>query len=602
MMRFLILSGYCILFILCSYKLYGQQELILLHLDKLNQDSLNKIILKKEKGKDYKALGIIYGGLYNYYLYSSFKDSAIFYADKAEDNAYKAGDSARYYFIQLQLGELYSNALDFKTAKACYEKALQYYVRTKNYTLQGNAFGGLSYMYELKKDTVNLIKYLDRMEAVNKLSRDTFNIVSVNHTRIQIMMAKNRLDSAVNLLTKNVWLINHANTFGNGEHIRSFWLKLELGILAECYYLKKNYGLAIRYLKEARQFEKQLSDFNDQNIFQNRILINSYININEKDSAIKYLTTFFEKTKNAITNLSPERLNEITAKYEAEKKQRQIGELQRKDFLHQLTISNQRKLNIAFAGIFFLIVITTFFILKNIRQKRKIALELASKEMMYTEQLYKQKELETRNRITRDLHDDVGATLSSIKAYSEILKDNPDKPLIAELIQDNASEMIERLEVIAWATNPQHDNFKSLVDALLKFARPVTHAHNIELHFEKKGFEDDLMIPGDVRQNVLLIFKEAINNMIKYAETSQCHVKLLIKNQQLLLEVKDNGKGNDGSIKGGGAGIKNMHKRAEEMNGSIEIETAANQGTAVRLTIPHPFKIPSTWYQIKTTS
>jgi hypothetical protein len=70
---------------------------------------------------------------------------------------------------------------------------------------------------------------------------------------------------------------------------------------------------------------------------------------------------------------------------------------------------------------------------------------------------------------TEDLHDDVGATLSSVKAYSEILKTNPNNPVIAELISDNSTEMLDRLEVIAWATNPHHDNFKSLKNQIIKF-------------------------------------------------------------------------------------------------------------------------------------
>ena len=204
-----------------------------------------------------------------------------------------------------------------------------------------------------------------------------------------------------------------------------------------------------------------------------------------------------------------------------------------------------------------------------------------------------------RQRLHRDLHDDVGATLSSVKAYSEILGKNGNSEIISGLIKENAAEMIDRLEVISWATNPQYDNFKSLVDAMLKFARPVTHAHGIELEFRKEGFEDETILPGDVRQNILLIFKEAINNIIKYAEADKCDVRLAVRNQKLTLQVKDNGKGYDGIIKGGGSGLKNMHKRAEEMNGRIEMETSGEHGTLVRLSIPHPFKIPNTWYPKK---
>lgn len=203
--------------------------------------------------------------------------------------------------------------------------------------------------------------------------------------------------------------------------------------------------------------------------------------------------------------------------------------------------------------------------------------------------------LHIRNRLHRDLHDDVGATLSSVKAYSEILKDNPDNPFIADLIKENSSEMIERLEVIAWATNPQHDNFKSLQNIMIKFARPLCLSRKIDFHFEKDGIDEQLIIPGDVRQNIYLVFKESINNMIKYADATACNVNMFIKNQKFILQVKDNGIGHNEDVQGNGSGLKNMKRRAEEMGGSIERETGHQKGMLVKLSIPYPFKIPNSW-------
>lgn len=202
-----------------------------------------------------------------------------------------------------------------------------------------------------------------------------------------------------------------------------------------------------------------------------------------------------------------------------------------------------------------------------------------------------------REQISRDLHDDLGATLSSIKAYAEILGRNGDNEVIQGLIRENAAEMIDRLEIISWATDPQHDNAKSLLNAMLKFARPATHVHGIALQVKECGLDEDLAIAGDVRQHLLLTFKEAVNNSIKYAEATRCEVMLAIRHQKLVLEIKDNGKGTDGAVKGNGSGWKNMRKRAEEVNGTLEIESALGKGTLIRLTVPHPHKIPKTWYK-----
>lgn len=209
--------------------------------------------------------------------------------------------------------------------------------------------------------------------------------------------------------------------------------------------------------------------------------------------------------------------------------------------------------------------------------------------------------LQIRNRLHRDLHDDVGATLSSVKAYSEILKDNPDNPLIAELIRDNSTEMIERLEVIAWATNPQHDNFKSLKNTLAKFAAPLCHSRNIQCNIENNGINEEMMMSGEVRQNIFLVFKEAVNNMIKYAEATACAIHLFIRNNQFVMQITDNGKGSDGTVKGSGAGWKNMQKRAESLNGKLVIESISGKGTVITMSLPYPFKIPNSW-EVKRNS
>jgi signal transduction histidine kinase len=208
--------------------------------------------------------------------------------------------------------------------------------------------------------------------------------------------------------------------------------------------------------------------------------------------------------------------------------------------------------------------------------------------------------LQVRNRLHRDLHDDVGATLSSVKAYSEILKDNPNNPVIAELIKDNSTEMLERLEVIAWATNPQHDNFKSLKNRMIKFAAPLCHSKNIQCNIESNGVNEEMQMPGEVRQNIFLVFKEAINNMIKYAEATECNTNIFIRSNQFVLQITDNGKGFDGTTKGTGSGWKNMQKRTGDLNGKLIIDSSPGKGTVITMSLPHPFKIPNTWDRNKS--
>ena len=212
----------------------------------------------------------------------------------------------------------------------------------------------------------------------------------------------------------------------------------------------------------------------------------------------------------------------------------------------------------------------------------------------------KMKVLNVRQKLHRDLHDDVGATLSSIKIYSEVLQNNGGNGLISGLIKTNAEDMIDKLEIIAWATNPQHDTFKSFKELILKHVSSLCHAKNINLNMQSDGLNENTMMPGDVRQNLFLIFKEAINNIIKYSEASECNIRMFTKDHKFYFFISDNGKGFNGTIKGSGNGWKNMKKRAQELNGTIKIISEQNKGTSVDVNLPYPFKIPNFWDNKKT--
>jgi signal transduction histidine kinase len=200
-----------------------------------------------------------------------------------------------------------------------------------------------------------------------------------------------------------------------------------------------------------------------------------------------------------------------------------------------------------------------------------------------------------RGRISRDLHDDVGASLSSIKAYSEILKTDPKNLMIADLISNNSTEMIESLELIAWSTNPTHDHFGSLKSMMRKFAVPICHAKNIEFGIDCNNVKDDLEIPGETRQNLFMIFKEAINNMIKYAEATSCSTGISISGNRFIMEISDNGKGFDGFVKGNGNGMINMQKRAALLQGTFKAESKPEGGCSITTTLEYPFNIPDSW-------
>lgn len=203
--------------------------------------------------------------------------------------------------------------------------------------------------------------------------------------------------------------------------------------------------------------------------------------------------------------------------------------------------------------------------------------------------------MNVRQKLHRDLHDDIGATLSSIKVYTEVLRDDPGNSVIIGLIRDNAEEMIGQLELISWATNPQNDSFKSLCELMKKYAVPACYAKKIELTFLSETIHSHLLIPGNVRKNIFLVFKEAVNNIIKYSEASVCSVEIVIRHRKFILHIADDGKGFTEQGKEKGYGIQNMQNRAEELKGTLVLSSSPGEGVTIELAIPYPFKIPNTW-------
>jgi len=166
--------------------------------------------------------------------------------------------------------------------------------------------------------------------------------------------------------------------------------------------------------------------------------------------------------------------------------------------------------------------------------------------------------------------------------------------MLPGLIKENAHEMIERLEVIAWATNPKNDTFLSLKQQISKYAMPLFHANNILFSMNTEAVSNEQVIPGEIRQNCFLIAKEAFNNCIKYAEASSCSITFKQQQGFFQMNIRDNGKGMDGTVYGTGQGFKNMKRRTGEMRGTFNCNSTSS-GTEIELLIPVPFRIPKTW-------
>jgi signal transduction histidine kinase len=232
--------------------------------------------------------------------------------------------------------------------------------------------------------------------------------------------------------------------------------------------------------------------------------------------------------------------------------------------------------------IMFEVTFTSMYIIKNIYDN------LLSKERAIIQA--QTKHITEMERISADLHDEMGSTLSSISILSQVaMNDLPsdlDKKRF-DVIGTRTREVMDNLSDIVWSVNPNNDTMAQLVERMKGFAVEVLEAQNIKLHFQVEDCIKDIALPIVQRKDIYLIFKEAVNNIAKHAQATEVSIEIGYKTPVFYLHIKDNGKGFDTpSVCGTGNGLKNMHKRAEKIGGVLEIKSTLNEGTSLKLNVP----------------
>jgi signal transduction histidine kinase len=228
---------------------------------------------------------------------------------------------------------------------------------------------------------------------------------------------------------------------------------------------------------------------------------------------------------------------------------------------------------------------------QHVESQRELITQLTANETL-------RKRMENiRNKMARDLHDDVGATLSTILLYSNAAtrKTAPGTEVadIISRIGSSARQMIEEMNDIVWAINPKNDKMEKIVNRIRTSAFSALSSQDIVLHFEADESVTGEVVPMDKRQNCYLIFKEALNNLLKYAGCTEVTISLRKRGGFFEMRIQDNGKGFDLDAHREGNGLGNMEQRAREAGGMLGICSTPGKGTTVLLRIPVSQMLPA---------
>ncbi len=199
--------------------------------------------------------------------------------------------------------------------------------------------------------------------------------------------------------------------------------------------------------------------------------------------------------------------------------------------------------------------------------------------------------LAIRTKISQDLHDEVASTLSGIRLYSEMAKqqlqnqNTEGTQRSLNVISSNANDMAQDMSDIIWAINPLNDSFKKLLQKLKGYATEISIAANMKFDCTITDQIPEERLTMQQRRNVYLICKEAINNAVKYSLAKNLMMVVERANHAVTIKIQDDGSGFDKTNGSPGNGLVNMKERAKEINAGLEINSYNHGGTVIELTV-----------------
>ena len=193
---------------------------------------------------------------------------------------------------------------------------------------------------------------------------------------------------------------------------------------------------------------------------------------------------------------------------------------------------------------------------------------------------------EERNRISADMHDELGSGMTAIRLMSEIAKNKmkENTPPEIERISQSADDILNKMNAIIWSMNSKNDSLGNLVSYIRAYATEYLEGTSVNCRVNIPDFIHEQELSGDKRRNIFLCVKETLNNMLKHSKASEITIHI-IANGILQIAIHDNGIGIDlQNIRQFGNGLQNIDRRMKSIGGDFKIEK--NNGTESVLTLP----------------
>lgn len=555
-------------------------------------------IIIAKKLNFYNGIEKCYNGASLSFSYNANYDSALVYIDSAKPYAHKVGNLKRLALVYLNRADICSNLQQFSAALKDCDTAIQYAEKVDNKDGLGRIYSIIGGIYESQSKYPQALKNYDKSIDYFTLSKNRQMIAMQYSEKADVYAQNNEAAKAIPLLKMSIRI---GDSLNDTENLAAYTSSLSQSYLINNQFdeAETMAAKALDYVKQAGNMKQEaviyhvfssiyaarekhteaiayeLKAYNiliiEKDLLREKIsaasLAEEYAKIGNTGEAYKYLKISRDLNDSLIKMQFDNETARLQTTLHVTEKDKEIQLLHKNKELQEQKMRQQTTTTIAVIVIALLAIIGGWLLLNRRILKQRM------------------KELELRSKIAADLHDDVGSTLSSIRMYSDIVKKQTQQvgnsAELLDKISSNSKEMIENMSDIVWMIKPGNDDFKNIENRMLNFANELCIPAGINFDFANNIPEDSQQISMEQRRDIYLIFKEAVNNAVKYANCTSINAAISLQGRQLQMRINDNGNGFDSNIIKNGNGLANMQKRTEAHHGKLVINTAPGKGTEI---------------------
>lgn len=529
-----------------------------------------------------------------------YEEARIFYAKTGEVYEPLGDDPVVAYYYN-DLGYLEEAEGNPEKAAAWYLKAIRIFEQINDMSGLANTLGNISNTYFNLNEPEKALDYARQSLNIRKQTGDKEGIAIVLGNITRIYLNREQMDSA--RYYQDAY-IHYAQQSGKKKTLCDSYVNLAI-----MHHAGKRYTLAVEQIRNAIRIGKEINHPNLANFYRMCALFLGKLDYTEQmnhyyDSAYTRILEHNNKTqfrdyyatrmhyfrskgdyKNAFENYEKyaaykdsvlnesvkKQVAQLEIQYETQKKNAQLESAKAAKARQQLYYN-------ILLSVLILGLLSALFLFNRYKYRKK----LEQKNMLLSE----------RNRISAELHDEVGSALSAINLISHAAiqsgtKNEQQVRHYFSSIYTNSEKMMDTISDIVWSMHPDNDQMPRIIARMKTFAAEILEAVDVAWHFDLDDQVKALNLSGEKRRDFYLVFKEAVNNIARYAGATLVYIQVQKQADRIVLLVRDNGGGFDPDKELTGNGLNNMRRRAEKHKGSFRVDSSPGKGTMITWSMPY---------------